>query len=244
MTKEELEKLARGERIDGEAYSRQALAQLCLKYQRWAEKAEKRADDAVKREEEARAFERDVCEKMIESWLGQRPILTGVPKDNLERILGPLPLKLEPISDGDVSTLDGSTFDAFLDDEPQERSTFVSFKPKDITLSTPLPLANSDMRKVEREFAAALIVRALQKADNEWKPIALKLIQDSYNEDVRAKLEPWASIERNPFYRPDFVGSIEFGLIESGTIDGMTHLVFTEKGLQALSKFASSSKDS
>ncbi len=55
----------------------------------------------------------------------------------------------------------------------------------------------------EAEQMAALIIHALVKNGNAWKPITLREIYASFCKSVEEKVEPWFSFSRNPFFKPD-----------------------------------------
>lgn len=76
------------------------------------------------------------------------------------------------------------------------------FRPSQVVLAVP-PLCGT-MGHAEREFAASLIVRACQARGDAWQPIDLKTLGEVLGDDLAAKVEPWASLNRNPFFRPDF----------------------------------------
>jgi hypothetical protein len=74
------------------------------------------------------------------------------------------------------------------------------FRPSDVALAVPPLIAT--MEKSEREFAAALIVRACHVEGDTWQPIALEKLGRVIESDLAEKRDPVASLARNPFFRP------------------------------------------
>jgi hypothetical protein len=109
-------------------------------------------------------------------------------------------------------------------------------KPSDIEL-TPVPLCGT-MKKAEREFAAALIVRTCHVLGDAWQPISLEQLQRVLKDDLAAKREPFASWCTNPFFRPDFHRFAD-GMFGRWTGDpGASPIEFTERGLEAIKPWA------
>lgn len=82
-------------------------------------------------------------------------------------------------------------------------------KPSDVLLRA--PLLYGAFGKAEAEWAAGLIVRACQLQGDEWKPVTAADIGDAMQADIDEKVEPLASLVRNPFFRPDIWQLIERG---------------------------------
>lgn len=76
------------------------------------------------------------------------------------------------------------------------------FKPSDVYLGVP-PLVGT-MGHAEREFAAALIVRACQVEGDAWHPIGPAELGRVIKADIAAGTEPIASLNQNPFFKPNF----------------------------------------
>ena len=77
------------------------------------------------------------------------------------------------------------------------------FTPNDVFLNTVPPLT-ATMGKAEAEAAAAMLVRAMQVRGNAWAVVFPKQIGEVLSADLDGKVEPWASLNGNPFFRPDF----------------------------------------
>lgn len=84
------------------------------------------------------------------------------------------------------------------------------FKPHDVVISVPCPLAGT-MGRVEVEFAASMIVRGLQENGNDWKPIAWPDIARVLRADIASRRDPFFSLCTNPFLRPDVDDLIKRG---------------------------------
>ena len=72
------------------------------------------------------------------------------------------------------------------------------FRPSDVYLGVP-PLVGT-MGHAEREFAAALIVRACQVNGDAWHPIEPAELGRVIKADIAAGTEPIASLNHNPFF--------------------------------------------
>jgi len=109
-------------------------------------------------------------------------------------------------------------------------------KPSQIVLRVP-PLTGT-MKKTEREVAAALIVRACQVNGDEWKPVDPLELGLVITADINAGTEPLASLNRNPFCRPNF------DLLADGTYARWTGeprksaIEFTPAGIEAMKRWA------
>lgn len=75
--------------------------------------------------------------------------------------------------------------------------------PSAIRLEGVIPLVGT-LHRVEREVAAALVVRVCQVRGDVWAPVRPFDVRDQLVADVGAKVEPWAMLNTNPFLRPDF----------------------------------------
>lgn len=82
-------------------------------------------------------------------------------------------------------------------------------KPSEVVL-TDTPLADTT-GKVESEHAAALIVRACQVFGDQWQPIVPGKLAQVLRDDVAACREPFATLAKNPFFRPDLHRLVEGG---------------------------------
>jgi hypothetical protein len=93
------------------------------------------------------------------------------------------------------------------------------------------------MRKSEREHAAALIVRACHALGDAWKAISLEELVGVLHADAEDKREPFYSLERNPFFRPDFwkLADGEFGRWTGEP--GKSPVELTEHGIEAMRRW-------
>lgn len=104
----------------------------------------------------------------------------------------------------------------------------IDFLPSQVHLGAP-PLTGT-MGKSESEHAAACLVRVCQARGDTWAAHAWATVAKVITEDIEASLEPFASLMRNPFFRPE-IGRLvrdEFATIADGA------LAFTPKGFEAL----------
>jgi hypothetical protein len=106
------------------------------------------------------------------------------------------------------------------------------FKPSDVLIVVP-PLCGT-MERAEREFAAALIVRACQVDGDAWQAIKLARAFDVFTADVAAGVEPFVSLSRNPFFRPrsHLLGDGKFG-----SWIGDDAIELTSAGIEALRRW-------
>ncbi|MFK5283266.1 hypothetical protein ACI3PL_27210, partial [Lacticaseibacillus paracasei] len=81
------------------------------------------------------------------------------------------------------------------------------------------------------EAAASLIVRACHALSDEWQAVTAKQIGGVLRADLAATREPFASLLRNPFFRPDIHAAIDAGFVEG---DPAGEVKLTEKGMEAL----------
>lgn len=100
---------------------------------------------------------------------------------------------------------------------------------------------------MERECAAALIVRTLQVNGDTWRPVGWPEIEQVFKADIEANREPWVLLVRNPFFRPDVHDLVKPQIdkdtgetfyyarwteIEGGTVE------LTQRGIEALPRMA------
>lgn len=109
------------------------------------------------------------------------------------------------------------------------------FKPSAVILAAP-PLV-ATMERAEREHAACLIVRACQVLGDVWKPIDLKELSGVIAADLEQGREPLASLNRNPFFKPD-LQALADGVYGRWTGEpGVSAIELTEKGIAALRRW-------
>lgn len=110
----------------------------------------------------------------------------------------------------------------------------VEFRPSDVVLHA-VPLVDA-MGRLEREAAATIIVRACVRGGDTWRPVFPTEIGEAMRADLAEKLEPLTSLDRNPFWRPDFRDLAAAGYATS-TFERGAPLEFTPKGLAALAPY-------
>jgi len=103
------------------------------------------------------------------------------------------------------------------------------FLPSEVVLIVP-PLVGT-MGAAEREHAAAIIVRACAQLADVWQPLSPRDIGLVLQADELAQREPFASLVRNPFFRPNVRDLVEAGFAE---FDAEERVSLTAKGLDAL----------
>jgi hypothetical protein len=111
-----------------------------------------------------------------------------------------------------------------------------SFKPSEVFLITFPPLVGT-MGKAEVEAAASMLVRVCQVDGNEWKPCSPQEVGLTLKADIDNKVEPWTSLNRNPFFRPDFHELVALGFARFTTEDEHAPIEFTEQGLEAMRRW-------
>lgn len=116
-----------------------------------------------------------------------------------------------------------------------DSTTSTAFLPSAVALVVP-PLVGT-MGCAEREQAACLIVRACQALGDTWKPIDLEELNGVIKADLEQGHEPLASLNRNPFFKPDL------WLLADGTYGrwtgtpGESPIELTDKGIAALKRW-------
>jgi hypothetical protein len=117
-----------------------------------------------------------------------------------------------------------------------------NFLPSEVFLNTVPPLG-ATMGKSEAEAAAACLVRAMQVRGDVWSPQFPKDIGEVLTADIDAKVEPWVSLNRNPFFRPDFRELVKRGFArcvgEVSEPDGEWRraIEFTPEGIEKLRRW-------
>jgi hypothetical protein len=111
-----------------------------------------------------------------------------------------------------------------------------SFKPSEVFLNA-IPPLTATMGRFEREFAAALLVRACQVDGDAWRGFTPAELGKVIARDLEAKVEPMVSWNRNPFLRPDFRDLVAQGFAACTDLDNGAPVEFTERGLEALRRW-------
>lgn len=102
-----------------------------------------------------------------------------------------------------------------------------------------LPFVGSKFGRAEREFAAALLVRACALAGDEWAAQAMPSIGHALKSGAESG-GPFEHLKTNPFMpHPDFRDLVAKGFARFvGDPDQGAPVEFTEKGLEAVETFA------
>jgi hypothetical protein len=89
------------------------------------------------------------------------------------------------------------------------------------------------LHRAEREVAAAIMIRACVRYGDTWQPLTPTMLGESLGEDL--KDEPWKTLDRNPFCKPDFRDLVQAGYaIFDGDPDAQdTPIRFTQAALDA-----------
>ena len=111
----------------------------------------------------------------------------------------------------------------------------VDFKPSNVVLGIP-PLCGT-MKKAEIEFAATLYICACRHFGNKWQPLEPKLIGEAIRADLESGTEPLASLNHNPFFRPDMYAFVHSEYVHM--TEEHEPIEFTEAGFEALRKWVS-----
>ena len=111
----------------------------------------------------------------------------------------------------------------------------VDFKPSDVNLCDSFPPLVGTMGRTEAELVAALLVRACQVHGDTWQDVAPSALGEVIRQDLEASREPFHSMNRDPFCRPDAHDLVRLGCAEWVGDPGGT-LRFTQKGLDGLRK--------
>lgn len=111
------------------------------------------------------------------------------------------------------------------------------FKPSNVVLARP-PLV-ATMGRAELEAGAALIVRTLQRNGDTWRVVTMDEVVQAIDADIAENVEPIASLNRNPFLRPDVRGLAKdgFAVVTDTTVE------LTDKGLEALRRWVKQHKE-
>jgi hypothetical protein len=104
------------------------------------------------------------------------------------------------------------------------------FKPSEVVLAMP-PLT-ACFKKIEAEYAAALLVWYMSRTGDAWQSVTPQQLGNLMGSalDKLPIPEPVASWNRKPFFRPDFARLISDGFV----VKGDEGLAFTELGLNRL----------
>lgn len=107
----------------------------------------------------------------------------------------------------------------------------IDFKPSQVVLIVP-PLV-ATMGRAESEHAAALLVFACATKDDTWGPIEPQEMSKIILTAIKEQREPWHSLNRNPFFKPDFYELVSKGFARWTAEEGKA-LAFTDDGIERL----------
>lgn len=111
----------------------------------------------------------------------------------------------------------------------------VNFKPSDVDLRSSYPPLVGSMGSTEAEIAAAMIVRTCQVNGDAWQDVPAPMIGKVIKNDIAAMIEPFHSLNGNPFCRPSIQRLVDSGCAEWVGEPGRV-IRFTRKGLEGLEK--------
>jgi hypothetical protein len=117
-----------------------------------------------------------------------------------------------------------------------------AFKPSQVFLNTVPPLT-ATMGRSEREHAAALLVRTCQVKGDAWQPVTPAMLGEVLRADLGAQVEPWNSLNRNPFFRPDFHDLVAAGFARWGDDTVKGPLELTELGIESLRRWVRATQE-
>ena len=109
------------------------------------------------------------------------------------------------------------------------------YAPSQVALIVP-PLVGT-MESAQREFAATLVVRACQSLGDTWAPVKPEDIGKVIVADIEAKREPIYSLNRNPFFRPDFWKLADGKYGRWTGAPGESAIELTELGIRSLERW-------
>lgn len=108
-----------------------------------------------------------------------------------------------------------------------------NFKPSQVMLYTPMPLVDT-FKRAEHEIAAAIIVRTCQVNGDAWQSVTPSMIRKMLDDDTAAGTNPMASLQTNPFARPDMWGLINAGFAQDIGTPEERRIEFTPAGFARL----------
>lgn len=76
-------------------------------------------------------------------------------------------------------------------------------RPSDVNLAATMPPLVGTCGSAEAECLATLITAALAANGDVWRPIQWSEVRENFIRLVTLGVEPWVSLSKNPFWRPD-----------------------------------------
>lgn len=110
------------------------------------------------------------------------------------------------------------------------------FRPSQVHTARFIPFG-ATFNNTRAEVCAAFIVRTCHMRDDTWSAVGLLDVADRLRADAQAEIEPWASMVRNPFLRPDVRRLVADGFAEWVDEGEMPPVRFTTKGFEAMRKW-------
>jgi hypothetical protein len=114
----------------------------------------------------------------------------------------------------------------------------IDFKPSQVVIIVP-PLV-ATMGRAESEHAATLLVLACATKGDTWGPIQPEEVGKAIHVALEERREPWHSLNRNPFFKPDFYELVSKGFARWTQEEGKGPIAFTDKGLERLRRWVRS----
>lgn len=113
-----------------------------------------------------------------------------------------------------------------------------AFKPSEVILVVP-PLV-ATMGHAGSQHAASLLVLGCQFHGDTWGPMSSRQVGEAIKWALEEKREPWPSLNRNPFFKPDIYELVSKGFARWTEEDGGT-VAFTDEGLERLRRWVRAS---
>lgn len=111
------------------------------------------------------------------------------------------------------------------------------YLPSQVDLLGSYPPLVGTLKRTEREIAAALLVRTCQVNGDRWQPVVPRMIGEMLKVDLDAGTEPLASLNNNPFARPDFHELVAEGYATGDLTVGGSPIELTEKAFEAMRRW-------
>ena len=94
------------------------------------------------------------------------------------------------------------------------------------------------MGHAECEHAAALLVLTCETNGDAWGPVTPRQVGEAIKAALDSGHEPWGSLNRNPFFRPDFHELVAKGFARWTEAEGKGPIELTPKGIEAMRRWA------
>lgn len=110
----------------------------------------------------------------------------------------------------------------------------IDFKPSQVIIIVP-PLV-ATMGRAESEHAAALLVLACQCHGDTWGSMTPRQVGEAIQWALDGNRDPWPSLNRNPFFKPDIYELVSKGFARWTENEGGP-VAFTDAGLERLRRW-------